>query len=383
MFCNESGVAVLRVAILETVKASAGFELEFDRIIIEALQEAGHEPVMMMPGGTVLDQDFHVPVYALSGGSIISYDGVRGLKKLWYSLQRERRRVRWFDSAAEVASAEGIDAILLTTATYRYLRSLKKSRLFFSKIPVYFIFLGVNPQEKPKFLAHAKRCLNAENIHLCITTLRDDFGKELPPNVRLIKPPVMIPKDCICQAEHTPLHIGFFGHYRKGEKGIECLLEAIQTAEFERPVRFVFQLVPTTKRDGQEVEAIIKKHEKDARITFRTEKLLQDDWYNAIQSVDVVILPYTAERYLYNWSAIYFTAIGAYKPVLVTRILNPEVMAEYPLGEFLDLDDTAKVQCQIADFVNFYAEKKEEYQEALVRANEAYSKKKFIHRILK
>ena len=72
----------MRVAILETVKASAGFELEFDRIIIEALQEAGHEPVMMMPKGAVLDQDFHVPVYALSGGSIISYDGVRGLKKL-------------------------------------------------------------------------------------------------------------------------------------------------------------------------------------------------------------------------------------------------------------------------------------------------------------
>lgn len=383
MFCNESGVAVLRVAILETVKASAGFELEFDRIIIEALQEAGHEPVLMMPKGTVLDQDFHVPVYALSGGGIISYDGVRGLKKLWYSLQRERRRVRWFDSAVEVASAEGIDAILLTTATYRYLRSLKKSRLFLSKIPVYFIFLGVNPQEKPKFLAHAKRCLNAENIRLCITTLRDDFGKELPPNVRLIKPPVMIPKDCIWHAEHTPLRIGFFGHYRKGEKSIECLLEAIQTVEFERPVRFVFQLVPTTKRDGQEVEAIIKKHEKDDRITFRTEKLLQDDWYNAIQSVDVVILPYTAERYLYNWSAIYFTAIGAHKPVLVTRILNPEVMAQDLIGEFIDPNNDEKVRRQLADFVNFYEARKEGYKKALVHANEVYSKKTFIENLLK
>ena len=99
--------------------------------------------------------------------------------------------------------------------------------------------------------------------------------------------------------------------------------------------------------------------------------------------MDVVILPYTAGRYLYNWSAIYFTAIGAHKPVLVTRILNPEVMAEYPLGEFLDLDDAEKVQCQIADFVNFYAEKKKGYQEALVRANEAYSKKRFIEELLK
>ena len=373
----------MRVAILETVKASAGFELEFDRIIIEALQEAGHEPVMMMPEGTVLDQEFHIPIHELSGGRIISYDGIRGLKKLWYSFQRERRRVRWFDSATEVAVAARIDAILLTTATYRYLRSLKKSRLLFSKIPVYFIFLGINPQEKPKFLARAKQCLMAENIHLCITTLRDDFGEALPSNVRLLKPPVMIPQESVCQAEHMPLRIGFFGHYRKGEKNIEWLLDAIQTANFKRTVQFVFQLVATNAQDKQDVKVIIKKYEKDGRVVFFTDKLLQDDWYNAIQSVDAMILPYMAERYLYNWSGIYFTAIGAYKPVLVTRILNPEVMAQYPIGEFLDMDDYVKVQQQIADFVNFYDEKKAGYQEALLRANEAYSKKSFIEALLK
>lgn len=43
----------MRVAILETVKASAGFELEFDCIIIEALKEAGHEPILMVPEETI------------------------------------------------------------------------------------------------------------------------------------------------------------------------------------------------------------------------------------------------------------------------------------------------------------------------------------------
>ena len=95
-------------------------------------------------------------------------------------------------------------------------------------------------------------------------------------------------------------------------------------------------------------------------ITFRTEKLLQDDWYNAIQSVDVVILPYTAERYLYNRSAIYFTAIGAYKPVLVTRILNPEVMAQDLIGEFIDPNNYEKVKRQLVDFVNFMKKEKKD-----------------------
>ena len=36
----------MRVAILETVKTSGGFEQEFDRLIIRELQKQGHEPVL-------------------------------------------------------------------------------------------------------------------------------------------------------------------------------------------------------------------------------------------------------------------------------------------------------------------------------------------------
>lgn len=372
----------MKVAILETVKASAGFELEFDRIIIEALREAGHEPVMMTPAGTVLDQNFDVAKYDLSGGSIISYDGVKGIKKIWYSFLRETRRVKWFDSAAEVAEKEGINAILLTTATYRYLRALNKSKLRHSNIPVYFIFLGVNPDEKPKFLKKAKECLPYKNIHLCVTTLRDDFGSGRPENVKLIKPPIMIPSDCKPQPTGEALRIGFFGHYRKGEKNIDWLLNSITGAQFKIPVKFFIQLAPTTEADRQDVEKIVAGWKNDDRVDFITHKLLKDDWYNAIQAVDVVYLPYTAERYLYNWSAIYFTAIGAKKPVLTTRTLNPEVMDKFSIGEYIDTTDPAVFHKQLEDFVNNYQDNKAGYARELERANREYGKSAFIHNLL-
>ena len=128
----------MRVAILETVKADGGFELEFDHIIIETLKEEGHEPILFLPEETDLGRPFQAPVRWLGGGRIVSYDGAGWLKKIWLSIQRERRRVKWFDAMAEAVERERIDAVLLTTATYRYLRALKKSVLRQSTVPVYF-----------------------------------------------------------------------------------------------------------------------------------------------------------------------------------------------------------------------------------------------------
>ena len=115
---------------------------------------------------------------------------------------------------------------------------------------------------------------------------------------------------------------------------------------------------------------------------FITHKLLKDDWYNAIQAVDVVYLPYTAERYLYNWSAIYFTAIGAKKPVLTTRTLNPEVMDKFSIGEYIDTTDPAVFHKQLEDFVNNYQDNKAGYARELERANREYGKSAFIHNLL-
>ena len=148
----------MRVAILETVKTQGGFEQEFDRLIIDELKKEGHEPVLYLPENSSLPVDFGIPIEYMSGGEIVDYEGVGKLKKIWLSIQRERRRIRWFDAAYEKACRHEVDAIVLTTATYRYLRSLHKSKLKESPVPVIFIFLGVNPHEKPKFLKQARRC---------------------------------------------------------------------------------------------------------------------------------------------------------------------------------------------------------------------------------
>ena len=161
----------MRVAILETVKTSGGFEQEFDRLIIRELQKQGHEPVLFLPEKSSLPVDFGVPIEYMQGGEIVNYEGAGRIKKIWLSIQREKRRIKWFDAAYEKACQHEVDAIILTTATYRYLRSLHKSKLKNSPIPVIFIFLGVNPQEKPKFLAQARKCQSYPNIKLKITTI--------------------------------------------------------------------------------------------------------------------------------------------------------------------------------------------------------------------
>ena len=372
----------MRVAILETVKADGGFELEFDHVIIETLKEEGHEPILFLPMGTELGRDLHVPVCELEGGPIVSYDGAGRLKKIWLSLQRERRRVKWFDAMAEAVVRERADVVLLTTATYRYLRALKKSALRNSSVPVCFIFLGVNPQEMPKFLQAARSCQPYRNIHLCVTTLRDDVGVQRPDNVRLIPPPVLSLSDTMVKEEGDTLRIGFFGHYRKGEKKAAWFLRAAEEGTFTRSVHFILQAAPTRAQDQADVEALVEAYRTNSKITVLTEKLIDTAWYEAISSVDVLFLPYTAERYLYNWSALYFTAIGFHKPVITTDVLNPEIMAAFDVGECVNMDNFEAFLHGVESFVNRFSERKEHYAEQLQEAAEKYSRANFIRNLL-
>ena len=100
----------MRVAILETVKTQAGFEQEFDRLIIDELKKQGHEPILYLPEHSSLPVDFGIPIEYLKGGEIVDYEGAGKVKKIWLSIQRERRRVRWFDAAYEKACRHEVDA---------------------------------------------------------------------------------------------------------------------------------------------------------------------------------------------------------------------------------------------------------------------------------
>ncbi len=375
----------MRVAILETVKTSGGFEQEFDRLIIRELQREGHEPVLYLPERSSLPVDFGIPVESMQGGEIVDYEGVGKLRKIWLSVQRERRRVKWFDSAYEKACRREVDAIVLTTATWRYLRSLHKSRLKNSPVPVIFIFLGVNPKEKPRFMREAKKCRDYKNIKLKVTTLRDDFQNDDVPHLSLIKPPVLLPDGMETPSLPTyrePIRIGFFGHYRKGEKDIDGIIRSFLQCPAAEKAELVVQAAPTTEEDAADMARIVRKYESEKAIRFIHGKILGKDWYELLQSVDVLFLPYSDPRYLYNWSAVYFDALALYKPVLATPVLNPEILAHYRVGQEVDLQDLQHLSEQLQDFLTGYEARLPLYRKELQRVNEDFSVRAFLQNLL-
>lgn len=376
----------MRVAILETVKTTGGFEQEFDRLIIRELQKQGHNPILYLPENSNLPVDYGIPIDYVQGGEIVDYEGVGRLKKIWLSIQRERRRIKWFDSAYEKACRHEADAIILTTATYRYLRSLHKSKLKNSPIPVIFIFLGVNPQEKPKFLEQARKCQSYTNIKLKVTTLRDDFKDDNVPKIELIKPPVLLPEGIEANPVLTyrePIRIGFFGHYRKGEKDVDGIIQAFLQCDMRDKAEFVVQAAPTGPDDRIDMDRIMQKYARESSVCFIKGKVLGKAWYDLLQSVDVLFLPYSNPRYLYNWSAVYFNALALYKPVLATSVLNPEILSTYHIGQEIDLDDLSHLSQQMHDFLCHYRGNLSVYAKDLQRVNEDFSTKLFLQNLLK
>ncbi|WP_415941961.1 hypothetical protein [Mitsuokella multacida] len=376
----------MRIAILETVKTRGGFEQEFDRLIIRELQKQGHDPILYLPEDSSLPVDFGIPIDYVQGGEIVDYEGAGRIKKIWLSIQREKRRIKWFDSAYEKACRHEVDAIILTTATYRYLRSLHKSKLKNSPIPVIFIFLGVNPQEKPKFLEQARKCQSYTNIKLKVTTLRDDFKDDNIPKIELIKPPVLLPEGIEVNPVLTyrePIRIGFFGHYRKGEKDVDGIIHAFLQCNLNHKAELIVQAAPTGPDDRKDMDRIVQKYKTEPSIQFIKGKVFGKAWYNLLQSVDVLFLPYSNPRYLYNWSAVYFNAIALYKPVLTTSILNPEVLQEYRIGKEVDIESLDTLTKQMHDFLVNYKQSLSIYQESLNRANEDFSTQMFIKNLLK
>ena len=216
----------MRIAILESIIMPAGHEVEFDRILVDELKKQGNTPCFFVPEKFPFKINYGVEIDYLEGGEVVTYAGVSELKILWLSLVREKRRIDWFNSAYAKAKAGKCDAIIVPTATYRYLRTLCNSKLKHSPVPVYFIFHGINPKEQPKFERQANNCLPYKNIHLRVITLRNDFANSDLTNLRLINPPVFKPQDLPLREEiqgKNPIKIGFFGQFRK-EKNLAFFL---------------------------------------------------------------------------------------------------------------------------------------------------------------
>ena len=374
----------MRVAILESIIMPAGHEVEFDRILVNEMKRQGHEPMFFVPKEFPFKVDYGAPVHELSGGPVVTYEGANWYQKLWRSLQREKRRVKWFSHACELAKSGVCDAIIIPTATYRYVRSLLRSELKNSPVPVHIIFHGMRPDEKENFVKQARCVEQYGNIHLHIISLRDDISDVGLQNVDVIAPPVFSPvyydvKDVM--KESGIIRIGFFGQFRK-EKQLEPFLQAFTKANFSVPVELVVQGSTPTPEDTAVFKDLIAKYKHNTNITFRHESLIGKDWEEALLSVDAIAMPYAAERYRYNWGAMLFTAIGFHKPVLASQELNPEVFEQFKVGVRIQSIEESDIISAMMELAELLSARKGETRRELEKANTVYSHEKLIKAII-
>ena len=404
----------MRVAILESIVMPAGHEVEFDRILINELKQQGHEPVLFVPENFPFKVDYGVDIVYLEGGEVVTYAGASKWKKPFLSILRERRRRSWFTSAAHKIKEHNIDALIIPTGTYRYIKALLDTPLKESDAAIHVIFHGIGKGEMDRFIKQAHRANAYKNVYLDVISLRDDMLRPDLPRVRKILPPVFLPSselsgkqgDVTTQGavnqqsiEHLnstdgigtneeriisadkPIKLGFFGQFRK-EKNIEHFIDAFVSLNYDDSVQLVVQGATVKPEDGELFESIIKQYSKYSNIRFIHASLIGKDWDRALLSVDALLLPYGAERYRYHWAAMLFTAIGFHKPVLISPEINPEVLEQYSIGEVLHLDDVHSIAQGISQFVENLQYNKEKYNQGLINANEDYSHRSLIHSII-
>lgn len=375
----------MRIAILESIVMPAGHEVEFDRILVEELKKQGHEPVFFVPEHFPFKLDYHCDVEYLEGGEAISYAGVSRLKRLWLSLQRERRRIAWLNSACQKGADGKCDAVIVPTNSWRVMRSIRHSILKNSKVPFLFMFHGIMPKDRQRFGDGVKSLKEYPNVHLGALGLQTEFPELADcPNFHTIMAPVYIPFDLPVTPEfhvHDPLRLGFFGQYRR-EKNLDFFLQAFVKANFTTPVTLTVQGATATQVDSDDFERLRNEYANYKNIHFLHKNLLGIEWQQEIMNIDIMLLPYGAERYRYQPSAMLFTAIGYYKPVLQSPEMNPEILQEFNIGEAVKLDSVDVFSKQLEKFVNEFPEKQESYRQGLIKANEKYGQDKLIQCIV-
>lgn len=375
----------MRVAILESIVMPAGHEVEFDRILVEELKKQGHERIFFVPERFPFKLDYHCDVDYLEGGEAISYAGVNRLKRLWLSMQRERRRIAWLNSACKKGADGKCDAVIVPTNSWRVMRSIRHSILKNSKVPFLFMFHGIMPKDRQRFCDGVKSLKEYPNVHLGALGLQTEFPELADcPNFHTIMAPVYVPFDLPVTPEfhvHNPLRLGFFGQYRR-EKNLDFFLQAFVKAKFTTPVTLTVQGATATQVDSDDFERLRNEYADYKNIHFLHKNLLGIEWQQEIMNIDVMLLPYGAERYRYQPSAMLFTAIGYYKPVLQSPEMNPEILQEFDVGEAVKLDSVDVFSKQLEKFVNEFPEKQESYRQGLIKANKKYGQDKLIKRII-
>ncbi len=374
----------MKLAIFENIMTPGGHEVDFDRILVEEFQGLGHEVSFYVPMGFKFSFDYRVPVQYLQG-EVVSYSGVKGLKRLWYTVKREQHRLGWYKQLMKLAETGAFDALIIPTSTYRYLRAIRRSCLRKSPVPIVFVLHGINPGEAPKFLKEAGHLLACRNIRPTVLTFGQDIFGESRENIRYIYPPTYTPRDLpdyMPGKTEAPLTIGFFGQYRR-EKKLEDFLEVYLRARgsFKCEVRLLVQGATMHPEDAEDFERIIARYRGEKSIEFLHRGLIGKEWQEAIAGIDVLLLPYSASRYRYHWGGMLFTALGFGKPVIASDDMNPEVFEAFKVGATFRSGNLADLQQVLTEFINGYGDSRAEYEAGLRLAAEEYSPQAFARRV--
>lgn len=373
---------MMRLAIFESIITPGGHEADFDRILVEELQALGHEVCFCVPQNLAFKLDYGVPVHYLPGEGV-SYTGLRGLSKAVAAFKREINRQRWYKALLERAKAGEFDAIIVPTSTYRYLRALNMNALKKSPVPVIFVAHGINPQEAPAYFREVERLSPYPNIKMAVLTFGEDVLGRSYPNMVCLQPPVYSPRDIKPRrviAKPDVLRLGFFGQYRK-EKNLEAFLETFLACKFTRQVELFVQGATVSPADTEDFDRIIGKYSGVKELAFLHKGLAGREWQEAINGIDALIMPYSATRYLYHWSAMLFTAIGYYKPAVLSAEINPEVLQRFAIGQVFENGVEGSLKHAIENFVNSFDDKLSLYQNQLEQANAEYSPRFFAEKL--
>jgi len=374
----------MKIAIMEAIVGSGGHEVEHDRQIIEELLALGHAVELYVPEGAPITFDYGIPVNHLPGEGV-SYVGVTGLKKIWLSAKREVNRLRWFKSLYRQAVAGKFDAVIFPTATYRSLRSLNRSILRRSPVPVIFCVIGVTPEEGPHFFREVEKLVSYKNIKIAVVSMLDHVLNRKLPNVYCIKPAIYLPRDIEYQPSFKKtgkLIIGFFGQYRR-EKKVEDFMEAFTACKFTQEVELVLQTVAIKPKDLAALEAMKNKYRSQPNITFFEKAVYGKTWQQTIAGMDAIIIPYAAPRFRYHGSGMLLTAIGLYKPVVIADEVWPELLAEYDIGITYQTGNKAALTAALETFVDTYFAKTTQYEAGLKQVNEDFSPRRMAEDFIK
>ena len=368
----------MRIAIFENIMTPGGHEVDFNRILVDELKNLNHEIFFYVPENFIFQFDYKVDVKKISGDAV-SYTNSGGIRKIFAAAKREINRLRWYNQLYELQ--KNFDALIIPTATYRYLRALNHNSLKKIAVPLIFIFHGINPEEAQNFLNESEKLLPNKNIKMAVITLAQDiFGRKLE-NIYTVYPPTFIPRDLKSDVPSNEiLTLGFFGQYRR-EKKLRDLLDVFVNGKYSRKINLIVQGSTMHDEDAEDFENIIAQYKNFESLTFIHKGLIGADWQRAIMNVDALLMPYSAPRYRYHWGGMLFTAIGYEKPVITSDDMNPEVFEMYRIGETFksgDLNDLAKV---IETFVNDYDKNISVYRKNLREAGEKFSPSNFAKQL--